>query len=222
MKQHLAGLLVQALAGLRATGKLATDGEVRVDVEPTKSKEHGDFACSVALALAKAAKAKPRELAERIVKALPASPFVEKVEIAGPGFINFFLKQNAYQRVIANILDAGAGYVTFNLPGGGTATDNSTGSKIVASGLELLGNNATYSLGGAPQWIGWTGRSINAPTSAVHNSAQAGNPVLTVAGNLTGTSSVYLYTGTPNVAYVSGNGMNTDLAVGSVGGTNGL
>ena len=110
MKQHLAGLLVQALAGLRATGKLATDGEVRVEVEPTKSKEHGDFACSVALALAKAAKAKPRELAERIVKALPASPFVEKVEIAGPGFINFFLKQNAYQQVIAQILDAGAGY----------------------------------------------------------------------------------------------------------------
>ena len=110
MKQHLAGLLAQALAGLRAAGELATDGEVRVDVEPTKSKEHGDFACSVALALAKAARAKPRELAERIVKALPASPFVEKVEIAGPGFINFFLRQNAYQQVIAQILDAGAGY----------------------------------------------------------------------------------------------------------------
>ena len=110
MKQHLAELLAQALAGLRAAGELATDGEVRVDVEPTKSKEHGDFACNVALALAKAARAKPRELAEHIVKALPVSPFVAKVEIAGPGFINFFLKQNAYQQVIAQILDAGAGY----------------------------------------------------------------------------------------------------------------
>src|SRR3989344_9696862 len=110
MKQHLAELLAQALAGLRAAGELATDGEVRVDVEPTKSKEHGDSACNVALALAKAARAKPRELAEHIVKALPVSPFVEKVEIAGPGFINFFLRQNAYQQVIAQILDAGAGY----------------------------------------------------------------------------------------------------------------
>ncbi|HJW80727.1 MAG TPA: arginine--tRNA ligase, partial [Acidiferrobacterales bacterium] len=110
MKAHIESLLNAAIAGLQAEGGLPQDAAVQVEIEHTRSKEHGDFACNVALALAKAAKAKPRELAGRIVKALPASPLVAKVEIAGPGFINFFLKQNAYQQVIAQILDAGAGY----------------------------------------------------------------------------------------------------------------
>ena len=110
MKVLIEGLLNAAIAGLQAEGGLPHAVAVKVEIDHTRSKEHGDFACNVALALAKAAKTKPRELAERIVKALPASPFIEKVEIAGPGFINFFLKQNAYQQVIAQILDAGAGY----------------------------------------------------------------------------------------------------------------
>ena len=110
MKAQIESLLNAAIAGLQAEGGLPHDAAVQVEIEHTRSKEHGDFACNVALALAKAARAKPRELAERIVKALPASPLVAKVEIAGPGFINFFLKQNAYQQVIAQILDAGANY----------------------------------------------------------------------------------------------------------------
>jgi arginyl-tRNA synthetase len=110
LKAQIEGLLHAAIAGLQAEGGLPHDANVQLEIDHTRSKEHGDFACNVALALAKAAKAKPRELAERIVKALPASPFIAKVEIAGPGFINFFLKQNAYQQVIAQILDAGAGY----------------------------------------------------------------------------------------------------------------
>lgn len=119
-------------------------------------------------------------------------------------------------------IDAGNGYVTLTLPNGGTATTYATSSKLVASGIELLGGNASYHIGGAPQWVGWTGDSVNAPGAVVSSSAQAGNPVLTVAGNLTGTSTVYLYAGTPNVAFVSGNGMNTDISVGSVGATTGL
>jgi len=110
LKAHIESLLNAAIAGLQAEGGLPRDAAVKVEIDHTRSPEHGDFACNVALALAKAARAKPRELAERIVKALPASPLIAKVEIAGPGFINFFLKQNAYQQVIAQILDAGAGY----------------------------------------------------------------------------------------------------------------
>ncbi len=110
MKAHIESLLNAAIAGLRAEGGLPQDAAVKVEIDHTRSKEHGDFACNVALALAKAARAKPRELAGRIVKALPASPLIAKVEIAGPGFINFFLKENAYQQVIAQILDAGSGY----------------------------------------------------------------------------------------------------------------
>jgi len=110
MKQHLADLLAHAVAGLRATGHLPTDGEARIEVEPTKSKEHGDFATNLALTLAKLARAKPRELAEKIVKALPASDKVVKVEIAGPGFINFFLNPTAYHDVVNVILAAGEKY----------------------------------------------------------------------------------------------------------------
>lgn len=110
MKTQIAGLLNAAIEGLKAEGGLARDVSVAVEVDHTRAKEHGDFASNVALALAKAARTKPRDLAQKIVAALPASPLVEKVEIAGPGFINFFLKNNAYQQVIARILAAGATY----------------------------------------------------------------------------------------------------------------
>ena len=59
-------------------------------IERTRSREHGDFACNAAMLLAKAARRKPRELAEALVAALPQSDQIAKVEIAGPGFINFF------------------------------------------------------------------------------------------------------------------------------------
>ncbi len=110
MKQHLADLLAHAVAGLRATGELPADGEARIEIEPTKSKQHGDFASNIALTLAKLARAKPRELAEKIVKALPASDKVVKVEIAGPGFINFFLVPTAYHDVVNVVLAAGEKY----------------------------------------------------------------------------------------------------------------
>jgi arginyl-tRNA synthetase len=110
LKAQIESLLNAAIAGLQAEGGLPSDATVTVEVDRTRSKEHGDFASNVALALAKAARAKPRELAERIVKALPASPFVEKVAIAGPGFINFFLTQNAYQQIVPRILDAAGAY----------------------------------------------------------------------------------------------------------------
>lgn len=79
-------------------------------VERTRDRKHGDFATNVALALAKNAGRKPRELAEEIIKALPASGLVAKTEIAGPGFINFFLSDAAYQTELRAILDAGERY----------------------------------------------------------------------------------------------------------------
>ena len=75
-----------------------------------RQKEHGDFACNIALALAKHARVKPRELAENIVKALPASEKITQVEIAGPGFINFFLSADAYHTVVREILDQRGAY----------------------------------------------------------------------------------------------------------------
>jgi len=110
LKTEIEGLLRAAIEGLKADGGLPRDLSVAVEVDHARSKEHGDFASNVALALAKAARAKPRELAERIVKALPASALVARVEIAGPGFINFYLRDNAYQQVVPRILAEGARY----------------------------------------------------------------------------------------------------------------
>ncbi|UCH53882.1 MAG: arginine--tRNA ligase, partial [Pseudomonadota bacterium] len=110
MKKHIEELLAHALAGLQATGAIAPDATAEITVEHARQSEHGDFASNLALTLAKAARAKPRELAERIVQALPASNKIAKVEIAGPGFINFFLTDDAHVQIVADILDAGAQY----------------------------------------------------------------------------------------------------------------
>jgi arginyl-tRNA synthetase len=105
LRHHIENLIASALSGLEATGALPHDHGAAINVEHTKSKEHGDFASNIALLLAKHARMKPRELAEKITKALPASDMVVRVEIAGPGFINFFLNATAYHGVVREILD---------------------------------------------------------------------------------------------------------------------
>lgn len=110
MKSQLEELVIAALNALRKADRLECAVPARVTVERTRDKRHGDFACNVALALAKEARRKPREVAELIVAALPASPQVEKVEIAGPGFINFFVTLDALRGVVGEVLAAGDGY----------------------------------------------------------------------------------------------------------------
>jgi arginyl-tRNA synthetase len=105
LKHHIENLIASALAGLEATGALPLDHGAAITIDHAKSREHGDFACNIALVLAKHARVKPRELAEKIVKALPASEKIIKVEIAGPGFINFFLAASAYHSVVREILE---------------------------------------------------------------------------------------------------------------------
>jgi len=79
-------------------------------IERTRNREHGDFASNLALLLAGAARAKPRELAAKLVAALPPSPLLQKVDIAGPGFINFFLTTDAALAQIGRILAEGRHY----------------------------------------------------------------------------------------------------------------
>jgi arginyl-tRNA synthetase len=110
MKTHVAELIGQALAHLQSTGALPASTLPVIQVENTKDKVHGDFASNIALSLAKAAQRPPRQLAEAIVAALPASARVSKVEIAGPGFINFFLSGAAQSAVALDILSAGAAF----------------------------------------------------------------------------------------------------------------
>ena len=106
MKDSIRHLIQQALTRLTAEGVLPEGLTPAIQVENTKDKSHGDFASNIALMLAKPAGLKPRELAEKLSAALPADPAVSKVEIAGPGFLNFFQNRDALaQRLEAALAD---------------------------------------------------------------------------------------------------------------------
>ena len=109
MKHHIEHLLASALAELQGSNDL-TEAPQRIAVERTRDRNHGEFASNIAMILAKAARCKPRDLAEKIVAALPISDKIAKVEIAGPGFINFYMTSTAFQSVITDILTAGPRY----------------------------------------------------------------------------------------------------------------
>jgi len=110
LKHQLENLISQALAGLQATNALPPELAATIEVEHTKAKEHGDFASNIALVLANKLREKPRDVAHKIVQALPASELVSKVEIAGPGFINFFLTPTAHHSVIRDVLETGRNF----------------------------------------------------------------------------------------------------------------
>ncbi|ASK67800.1 arginine--tRNA ligase [Shewanella bicestrii] len=102
MKSHIQSLLEQTIESFKQQGILPADFEARIQVDRTKDKSHGDLATNLAMMLTKAAGKNPRELAQLIINNLPASAYVAKVEIAGPGFINFFIDDSA----LANQLQA--------------------------------------------------------------------------------------------------------------------
>jgi len=112
MKEQLTTLIQQALDALIAQGALAADIAPQIQIDRTRDKSHGDLASNIALALAKPAQRKPRELADLICAALPANPLITRTEVAGPGFINFFLSDDSNQAVIRRILEQGAAFGT--------------------------------------------------------------------------------------------------------------
>ena len=110
MKQLIQDLLQTAVARLAEQGALPAGTQVDIQVDRTRDKAHGDFAANTALMLAKPARRKPREIADELVAALPDSTAVERVEIAGPGFINFFLSADAAFQPVRDALEHGAEY----------------------------------------------------------------------------------------------------------------
>ena len=105
MKAHLTQLLATAAK------TIAPDtADLSILLERPKSAEHGDFATNLALVLAKPLKQNPRAIATQLIAALPSSDFIAKTEIAGAGFINFFLNAQSQQQVVKTILSAGAQY----------------------------------------------------------------------------------------------------------------
>lgn len=104
MKHKIEDLIRQAIHTLISNGTLDDSVSPSIQVTRTKDSTHGDFASNVALTLAKAAGKPPRDLAQAICDALPADDELDKTEIAGPGFINFFVSADTSQNVVKIIL----------------------------------------------------------------------------------------------------------------------
>ena len=105
IKSHLTELLTQALARVapREPGSLIT-------LERPKQAGHGDYSCPVAMQLARSLKRPPREVAQELVAALPASDWLQSAEVAGPGFINLTVRASARQSVVNTIFAAGGAF----------------------------------------------------------------------------------------------------------------
>lgn len=111
MKEHLRELVAQSLLDLRRQGRLPQDLPTPdYVIERTRSREHGDYATNIALLLAKPAGMKPRELAEALVANFGETQHVSKVEIAGPGFINFRISQPCRLATVRRVFELGAEY----------------------------------------------------------------------------------------------------------------
>ena len=110
MKARIRDLMQQAVDALQQSGSLTLDASVDIQIENTRDPAHGDFACNLAMMLAKRVGKKPRDLAEELVSALPQADWVTAVDIAGPGFLNFRLADQAWQGVIADVFAAGEAF----------------------------------------------------------------------------------------------------------------
>src|SRR5512142_621248 len=104
-KSHLSELFAQALREVAPE-----HGGATVLIERPKQASHGDYACNLAMQLARPLRKSPRDIANALIAALPQSEAVAKVEIAGAGFINVFIATAAKQRAVHGVLAAGAGY----------------------------------------------------------------------------------------------------------------
>ncbi|HEY5993426.1 MAG TPA: arginine--tRNA ligase [Gallionellaceae bacterium] len=111
-KTHLSELFAHAL------GEIAPGQQASILIERPKLATHGDYACNLAMQLSKSLRKPPREIAQALIAALPKSDVVQKVEIAGAGFINIFIATSAKQEVLRGVLQAGAGYGHIHAGGG--------------------------------------------------------------------------------------------------------
>jgi arginyl-tRNA synthetase len=110
LKYQIEQLVAAALATLPPDILPADIERPTINVERTRDPSHGDFATNIALQLAKPARRNPRQLAQALVDAIPASDMIAKIELAGPGFINFHLSPAAYAAELARIFDLGPSY----------------------------------------------------------------------------------------------------------------
>ena len=117
-KSHLAELFAQALREVAPESANNGSAQTEVLIERPKIAAHGDYACNLAMQLAKPLRKPPRDIAQALIAALPESGVIEKLEIAGAGFINVFVTTAAKQGVVRGVLQAGAGYGHVHLGAG--------------------------------------------------------------------------------------------------------
>lgn len=164
MKQHLHELLAAALARLLADADASAAPTLQVDA--TKDTRFGDFQTNLALQLAKPLGQPPRALAQQLVERLPQSAQVAKVEIAGPGFINFFVAADAIQSVITRVLAQGEKYGRDDSGSKGRimvefVSANPTGPMHVGHGRGAAYGDTISNLLAATGWTVWREYYIN-------------------------------------------------------------
>jgi arginyl-tRNA synthetase len=131
MLNEIRSLLSAALSSLQDEETLSVQDQTVFQVDYPRQRSHGDFASNIALVFAKQMSMSPRVLAKRIVTHLPPSLLVERTEIAGPGFINFFLAPEAWVRLSHQIRSNGSTYGT---------SDSGAGQKVL---VEFVSSNPT-------------------------------------------------------------------------------
>jgi arginyl-tRNA synthetase len=131
LKSELERLLADALQALTGSVLPQAVDPAWINVERARDASHGDYACNIALRLAKSVGRPPRAIAEAIVAALPASPLVARAEVAGAGFINFYLVRDAHSAVLRAVLERGEQY---------GQSDAARGERVI---LEFVSANPT-------------------------------------------------------------------------------
>ena len=110
MKQKIEDLIQHPITALKTEGIISSELNPQIIIDRARDAQHGDFASNLALVLAKPAQLNPRELALKIIAALPQDEAVTKVEIAGPGFINFFINPDSQYQIVSQIHAQGNAY----------------------------------------------------------------------------------------------------------------
>jgi len=111
VKSTLRALVAQAIDALRAAGTVPADAPTpEFVIERPKTRTQGDFSTNAAMLLSKWARSNPRAIAQALVDALPANTDIARVEIAGPGFINFHVAEAAWRQQMGEVFARGAGY----------------------------------------------------------------------------------------------------------------
>lgn len=135
IKEHIKRSIIEALKGCKTAGKISYEEIPDFVIEVPREKEHGDFASNIAMLLAKPAKMAPRLIANEILASLDitADPYIDKLEIAGAGFINVYLHNNWLYKIPNLVMELGEDY----------GNNKNTGQKIQ---VEFVSANPTGNL----------------------------------------------------------------------------